>query len=217
MKSTIRNSFFIAAMFCSGASQATLWYVTDVLSGTDGGFGYSSLHKANDSSPMTGSTIATVNSASGTYDDATNQIMLTLGLSNNDTMSIAGFLDFDGSGALIGNSTVKYTGLTDLANTYNTETGMTAANFLGFLPGDVCCSGSYDPNSFLSAGVGDLHYMTLWGADFTGDVFAGSYNGSTVGMDMRLELSAVPIPAAVWLFGTALIGLVGFGKRRKAD
>jgi hypothetical protein len=29
------------------------------------------------------------------------------------------------------------------------------------------------------------------------------------------EISAVPVPAAVWLFGTALIGLVGFGKRRK--
>jgi hypothetical protein len=28
-------------------------------------------------------------------------------------------------------------------------------------------------------------------------------------------LSTVPIPAAVWLFGTALIGLVGFSKRRK--
>ena len=26
---------------------------------------------------------------------------------------------------------------------------------------------------------------------------------------------AVPVPAAVWLFGTALIGLIGFGKRRK--
>ncbi|MCP4480598.1 MAG: PEP-CTERM sorting domain-containing protein [Planctomycetaceae bacterium] len=26
----------------------------------------------------------------------------------------------------------------------------------------------------------------------------------------------VPVPAAVWLFGTALIGLVGFSKRRKA-
>jgi len=26
---------------------------------------------------------------------------------------------------------------------------------------------------------------------------------------------AVPIPAAIWLFGTALIGLVGFSKRRK--
>lgn len=28
-------------------------------------------------------------------------------------------------------------------------------------------------------------------------------------------ISPVPIPAAAWLFGTALIGLVGFGKRRK--
>ncbi len=28
--------------------------------------------------------------------------------------------------------------------------------------------------------------------------------------------SAVPVPAAVWLFGTVLIGLFGFGKRRKA-
>ena len=29
------------------------------------------------------------------------------------------------------------------------------------------------------------------------------------------QISAVPVPAAVWLFGTALIGLVGFSKRRK--
>jgi hypothetical protein len=29
-----------------------------------------------------------------------------------------------------------------------------------------------------------------------------------------LEVSAVPVPAAVWLFGTALIGLLGFGKRK---
>ena len=28
--------------------------------------------------------------------------------------------------------------------------------------------------------------------------------------------SAVPVPAAVWLFGTALIGLVGFSKRRES-
>jgi len=30
------------------------------------------------------------------------------------------------------------------------------------------------------------------------------------------QISPVPIPAAGWLFGTALIGLVGFSKRRKA-
>ena len=34
--------------------------------------------------------------------------------------------------------------------------------------------------------------------------------------DSSLSLSEVPVPAAVWLFGTALIGLVGFSKRRKA-
>jgi len=33
---------------------------------------------------------------------------------------------------------------------------------------------------------------------------------------VQLTVSAVPVPAAVWLFGSALIGLVGFSKRRKA-
>ena len=31
-----------------------------------------------------------------------------------------------------------------------------------------------------------------------------------------VPFSAVPVPAAIWLFGTALVGLVGFSKRRKA-
>ena len=32
----------------------------------------------------------------------------------------------------------------------------------------------------------------------------------------QFSVSLIPIPAAFWLFGTALIGLVGFSKRRKA-
>jgi hypothetical protein len=32
----------------------------------------------------------------------------------------------------------------------------------------------------------------------------------------RGGISAVPAPATAWLFGTALIGLVGFGRKRKA-
>ena len=31
-----------------------------------------------------------------------------------------------------------------------------------------------------------------------------------------LNIGAVPLPAAVWLFGTALVGLIGFSRRRKA-
>ena len=30
------------------------------------------------------------------------------------------------------------------------------------------------------------------------------------------DVSAVPVPAAVWLFGSGLIGLVGFARRKKA-
>ena len=32
-----------------------------------------------------------------------------------------------------------------------------------------------------------------------------------------VEVSAVPVPAAVWLFGTALIGLLGFSKPKKSS
>jgi hypothetical protein len=30
------------------------------------------------------------------------------------------------------------------------------------------------------------------------------------------EISPFPVPAAVWLFGTAMIGLVGFGRHKKS-
>jgi len=44
---------------------------------------------------------------------------------------------------------------------------------------------------------------------------------STIAWGMRIDAtegitpSAAPVPAAVWLFGTALIGMFGFNKRRK--
>jgi len=33
--------------------------------------------------------------------------------------------------------------------------------------------------------------------------------------DINLDLTPVPLPAAVWLFGSAIVGLVGIGRRRK--
>jgi len=52
---------------------------------------------------------------------------------------------------------------------------------------------------------------------------AKSVNGNTVDIDDlllaadgNLALQAVPIPAAVWLFASGLLGLVGMAKRRKA-
>jgi len=43
--------------------------------------------------------------------------------------------------------------------------------------------------------------------------FIDSFNGT---LSLSEPPPAVPLPAALWLFGTALIGLVGFSKRRKA-
>jgi len=38
--------------------------------------------------------------------------------------------------------------------------------------------------------------------------------GTTV--DVGLEVSSVPVPAAVWLFGSGIVGLIGIGRRKKA-
>lgn len=51
-----------------------------------------------------------------------------------------------------------------------------------------------------------------WGGfvDSTSDPVAVTYNNATV------DIAAVPIPAAVWLFGSGLVGLAGIARRRSA-
>jgi hypothetical protein len=68
--------------------------------------------------------------------------------------------------------------------------------------------------------VAYLTHALLFTADsITSTVkFKNLYDGDSWGNYPHLDnvsVSAVPVPAAIWLFGTALIGLVGFGKRRK--
>ncbi|UOA09825.1 VPLPA-CTERM sorting domain-containing protein [Methylobacter sp. S3L5C] len=48
-------------------------------------------------------------------------------------------------------------------------------------------------------------------------IISGTGNKSSFGGSIEVSaISAVPVPAAVWLMGSALIGLVSFGKRKNA-
>ena len=50
----------------------------------------------------------------------------------------------------------------------------------------------------------------------TGD-FNGIYEPSAGGqMQIGVRVSEVPVPAAVWLFGSGLLGLIGVARRKKA-
>lgn len=67
-----------------------------------------------------------------------------------------------------------------------------------------------DDYQYASNGDRVLGYVTL-DSDFT----PLSRSDAMVGIALTREISAVPIPAAIWLFGSGLIGLVGFLRRKK--
>ncbi|MEM7401338.1 MAG: hypothetical protein AAF304_05250 [Pseudomonadota bacterium] len=69
----------------------------------------------------------------------------------------------------------------------------------------------------------DNEYLYLWtltdGVDYTGSVnnflFDLTASGSSLSLDaLAVDIAAVPVPAAVWLFGSALLGFLGIGRRR---
>jgi hypothetical protein len=69
-------------------------------------------------------------------------------------------------------------------------------------------------NGWVQEEVG-LSFSTLWDNVWSSEVRILGDIRMEAGID-NYNVSAVPVPAAIWLFGTALIGLAGFSKRRKA-
>jgi hypothetical protein len=59
-------------------------------------------------------------------------------------------------------------------------------------------------------GVGN--FTASWSALVVG----GPFNGVTGNWTITGVVSAVPVPAAAWLFGSGLLGLVGVARRRRA-
>lgn len=80
-------------------------------------------------------------------------------------------------------------------------------------------TGKYTPNSAdngVLEGSFDLGLLGLFDEQTGGSIITyltmSCVNDEAI---VGAEISAVPVPAAFWLFGSALVGLAGFGKRRK--
>ncbi len=101
-----------------------------------------------------------------------------------------------------------------------------------FDSGSGLFSGTFTVGSLLSGTFDNLFVLSLGGSDgqFAGDVTytGGSLMGSFTGGSLEGAFSessvvaklgpvaVVPVPAAVWLFGSGLLGLVGIARRKQA-
>jgi hypothetical protein len=65
----------------------------------------------------------------------------------------------------------------------------------------------YNNVTLAGLGMNTGSYQWSWGSGNQAD---------SLTLNVGADLNPVPVPATIWLFGTALIGLVGFSKRRKA-
>lgn len=70
------------------------------------------------------------------------------------------------------------------------------------------------PGSFTFEATPGEYFISFFGfADTTSSTMLGQY-----GIDVSMtEIPEIPVPAAVWLFGSGLIGLVGIARRKQSN
>jgi hypothetical protein len=143
------------------------------------------------------------------YADAGNGFSLNSG----DTVSVIG--TFDDSVLTGGTGTVDFSAVP--GNSFT----VTAGSFT-FTEADDITGGSY-PNLELNAGAFvEFNFLANIGGFGFFDSQLGYFDGdddnfgtmSGVWTDFTMTPVVVPVPAAVWLFGTGLLGLVGIARRR---
>ena len=108
--------------------------------------------------------------------------------------------------------------LTSATGSFNPVAGV--GTFSGTISVGSLLSASFSNIQVFSLGAGFYTYagdVTYTGGDLQGNLTSGRIEGSAVGASVAAKLgpvSAVPVPAAAWLFGTGLIGLVGIARRK---
>ena len=194
-----------AVFFSANLANSITMEITPII-GSDGGYGYSLLHTASTSNRMGGRIEDYIVGGTGTFDTETGQLSASFdlgarnGAANGATMTLEGYLDFDSVSSDHWLDTTSQLTATFSGGGYDNTV-------FTFTPGDQCCTGDHDPNSFSD------NLITLWGSNGF-NALTGGWSGVDLGIDLRMELNPVPIPGALLFFGT---GLFAFGAiRRKA-
>lgn len=138
------------------------------------------------------------------YDVSTDHVSLATDGNYAGTQSVATFNDLQ-SGQMLG-STLVY-------NTYpNSQWIDVNLNSAGISDVSAHLGSTY-------AVGGTCNSCSPYTNDGTGNDFLLGFSAvdgqAILTLDIQ-EVSAVPVPAAVWLFGSGLIGLAGFARRKKA-
>ena len=94
---------------------------------------------------------------------------------------------------------------------YDGTTMEVRANQTGLRPEDALLSRDLDLVAILGQNTAYVGFTSGTGGDWGNhDILTWEY------IDSYAPIGAVPVPAAVWLFGSGLLGLVGMARRKKA-
>jgi hypothetical protein len=136
------------------------------------------------------------------------------GLNGGDAVSVVG--SFDDSVLTLGTGTVLFDAF-NTGNTFNVTTGdfsFTEMNDIDYAIGGRpflnLISGSLDNFDFL-ANIGAFGFFDSQVGFFDGD---DDNFGAISGTWDSFEMTVIPVPAAVWLLGSGLLGLVGIARRK---
>lgn len=104
-----------------------------------------------------------------------------------------------------------------LTSTYNAGSGFFEGSFL--VDGGSLLSGTFSNLMVIDIGAGSLQYLgdvSYTGGSLAGGLTDGRFEGGASGINVVAKLGAVvPVPAAVWLFGSGILGLVAVARRKK--
>lgn len=134
------------------------------------------------------------------------------GVAGLDGWRLPTALNQGGSGPCVG---VNCTG-SEMGNLFYTVLGNTVVSLSNTGPFSNVQSFNYWSATEFAPGASDAWYfgMDTGFQHITAD-YVNYYAWAVQSGDFGVAVSAVPIPAAVWLFGSGLIGLIGVARRRK--